>query len=246
MSRLAELVVEWAKVDNDVGEKGCTPDNEPKWDKLKGQMVDMARRELVDAACNEMERQEMEKMRNMCKDMDRFVEAIPGEGIREKLEKMGYFDAPASGSHHLAERGGLAIHSVNVTRWLLKLTEAMDVKWPRPKSPYIVGMLHDLVKAKTYAFQKCGAEEKIIRVPQPYTGHGAASAIIAGAELGVELWPAEASAIVHHMGVFHLEGYDLKDFDGALSLFPKEIIATHTADMLAARWDEDYDHENLH
>lgn len=246
MKTLAQLVVDWAQVDGNVADKGWTPENTSKWDKLKGRMVDMARRELVDAACNEMEKQEMEKKRIMCNDMDRFIGMIPGDGIRDRLENMGYFDAPASGSHHLAEHGGLAVHSVNVTRWLLKLTKAMDIQWPRPKSPYIVGMLHDLVKAKTYEFQGCGAEEKIVRVPQPYTGHGAASAIIAGAELGVQLCPAEASAIVHHMGAFHLEGYDLKDFDGALSLFPKEIIATHTADMLAARWDEDYDHENLH
>lgn len=256
MKTLAQLVVDWAQIDGDVADKGWTLVNTSKWDVAKANMVKMALDELDEESKGKLEvcmsdiadgNDVMGRDKKMiCRDMDRFIGMIPGGGIRDRLENMGYFDAPASGSHHLAERSGLAVHSVNVTRWLLKLTKEMDVKWPRPESPYIVGMLHDLVKAKTYAFQKCGAEEKIIRVPQPYTGHGAASAIIAGAELGVRLFPAEASAIVHHMGAFHLEGYDLKDFDGALSLFPKEIIATHTADMLAARWDEDYDHENLH
>ena len=46
---------------------------------------------------------------------------------REYLKGMGYFDAPASGHHHLAERGGLVKHSIHVTRWLLKLTESMGV-----------------------------------------------------------------------------------------------------------------------
>lgn len=256
MKTLAQLVVDWVQIDGNVADKGWTPENTSKWDLARGKMVEQALKELDEESKGKLEvcmsdniggnNAVNDPKKLMCYDMDRFIGMIPGDGIRDRLENMGYFDAPASGSHHLAERGGLAVHSVNVTRWLLKLTKAMDIQWPRPKSPYIVGMLHDLVKAKTYEFQRCGAEEKIVRVPQPYTGHGAASAIIAGAELGVQLCPAEASAIVHHMGAFHLEGYDLKDFDGALSLFPREIIATHTADMLAARWDEEYDHENLH
>ena len=43
---------------------------------------------------------------------------------------------------------------------------------------------------------------------------------------------------MHHMGAFNLQGYDLKDYDLALGIYPKEINATHTADMLASRFDE--------
>lgn len=157
---------------------------------------------------------------------------------RQQLENIGFFDAPASGSHHLAEHGGLALHSTNVTRWLLKLSDAMEVHWPRPESPYIVGLLHDAVKCKCYRFETTFAERKIIRVPHPYTGHGTASVAVITCELGLKLYPSEASAIIHHMGAFNLTGNDLKDFDKALEIFPKEIIVTHTADMLAARSDE--------
>lgn len=73
---------------------------------------------------------------------------------KEQLKILGFFDAPASKGHHLAERGGLAKHSVNVTKWLLKLTDVMGVKWPREESPYIVGMLHDIVKCRCYEFVK--------------------------------------------------------------------------------------------
>ena len=68
----------------------------------------------------------------------------------QKLRDVGYFEAPAAKKHHLAEPGGLALHSTNVTYWLLKLSETMKVKWPRPESPYLVGMLHDLVKCFCY------------------------------------------------------------------------------------------------
>ena len=162
-----------------------------------------------------------------------------GRLVRKRdLERIGYFDAPASASHHLAEHGGLLRHSENVTKWLLILTDSMYVNWPRRESVYIVGMLHDVVKAMCYEFKPGGAEEHIVRKPHPYAGHGAASVAIISAELGLKLYPAEASAIMHHMGAFNLQGYDLKDYDLALGIYPKEIIATHTADMLAARFDE--------
>ncbi len=159
---------------------------------------------------------------------------------REDLEKIGFFDAPASMSHHLAERGGLLKHSVNVTRWLLKLSATMEVKWPRLESPYIVGMLHDVVKCKCYGFERGGAEERIVWRAHAYSGHGTASAAIISAELGVHLLPAEASSIIHHMGAFNLSGDALNDYDRALDVFPREIIATHTADMMAARVEETY------
>lgn len=175
----------------------------------------------------------------------RYLQPVMVEKVN--LDRIGYFDAPASSSHHLAERGGLVKHSINVTDWLLKLTATLGVDWPRCGSPYIVGMLHDVVKAMCYKFQKNGDDEyeKIVRCPHPYSGHGEASVAIIGSELGLQLYPMEASAIMHHMGAFHLEGNSLKDYDRALSIYPKAIIATHTADMMAARVDEEYDHENL-
>lgn len=176
-------------------------------------------------------------------DLRRFIDGMGPYVTRKQLENIGFFTAPASSCHHLAVRGGLARHSVNVTRWLEKLTESMGVYWPRCSSMYLVGMLHDIVKCKCYRFQNCCAEEKIVRAPHPYSGHGEASVAIIGCELGVTLYPEEASAIIHHMGAFYLQGNELKDYDRALDIYPKQIIAAHTADMLAARFDEGYDHE---
>lgn len=174
--------------------------------------------------------------------LDEYLSHVPVSN--DKLRELGFFDAPASKGHHLNIKGGLALHSVNVTTWLLELTKTMGVKWPRAESPYIVGMLHDLVKGKCYEFKKqlrhtsfeC---ETVVSYKQPaYPGHGVASALIIASELGLVLHPAEQAAIVYHMGAFNLSGDTLKELDAALDQYPREIIATHTADMLASRVDE--------
>lgn len=156
--------------------------------------------------------------------------------------QLGYFTAPASKGHHLAEPGGLVEHSVNVTERLVGLTKRLGVEWPRAESPYLVGMLHDLVKCETYdidaAATESALETRYRYKPTLYGGHGAASAMIAMSELGVRLYPAEVAAIRWHMGAFCLAGDELREYDRALDVFPLELIATHTADMLASRYDE--------
>lgn len=153
-----------------------------------------------------------------------------------RLRRLGYFTAPASKRHHLSCMGGLLKHSVNVARRLAALTDALDVRWSRPESPWIVGMLHDLVKCKCYRLRD---DANGYDYCQPeYPGHGVASVIIATVDVGVKLNPDEAAAIVWHMGAFGLQGRDLEEFDAALDVYPGQIIATHTADWSAARLDE--------
>lgn len=170
--------------------------------------------------------------------------------VKKPLEELGFNTAPASKGHHLACEGGLCAHSVNVTRWLLKLTDTMRVQWPRPESPYIIGMFHDLVKCKcyscSYADNPKGWDAKKVFVirhaEHEYPGHGEASALIAATEIGFPLLPVETACIVYHMGAFCLDAEQLSKYDFALSRYPRELIATHTADMLAARVDEEFDH----
>lgn len=162
--------------------------------------------------------------------------ALLSLGQMERIKAIGYYEAPASKGHHLAEKGGLARHSVNVTKRLCELSMAMDVKWSRPESPYLVGMLHDLVKCQCYRLNADGQTYSYVQPKWP--GHGVASVMIATAELGIVLTPDEAAAIIHHMGAFGLSSRDLNEFDAALDAFPGPIIATHTADWSAARLDE--------
>ena len=164
---------------------------------------------------------------------------------RKRLGEIGYLWAPASKGHHLAVPMGLYVHSTNVTRRLLKLTEAMEIDWSREESPYLVGMLHDLVKTRCYEQTAEGpTTDRPIgwKYIQPaYPGHGIASALIA-AELGIQLNEDERAAIVYHMGLYGVgKEYTDKEINEALGAFPGQIIATHSADWLAARIDESAD-----
>lgn len=161
----------------------------------------------------------------------------------QKLRDVGYFEAPAAKKHHLAEPGGLALHSTNVTYWLLKLSETMKVKWPRPESPYLVGMLHDLVKCFCYRPITGAGQDKVEykKVDTKYAGHGLASCMFAR-DLGIELLPIEFRSIEYHMGAFGLSTQELKAYDAVLSYKDStlNLYATHTADMIASHVDEVY------
>lgn len=160
----------------------------------------------------------------------------------ENLKSIGYCDAPASKEHHLALKGGLVEHSANVTHMLTKLTETHGIEWPREESPYLVGMLHDLVKCRCYraVVNAEGHGREMFEYVQPeYPGHGIASVMIA-AELGIKLKPAEIAAITYHMGMFGVgKEYTDKEFNAALARFPQQIIATLCADWWAARVTEE-------
>ena len=161
----------------------------------------------------------------------------------QKLRDVGYFEAPAAKKHHLAEPGGLALHSTNVTYWLLKLSETMKVKWPRPESPYLVGMLHDLVKCFCYRPITGAGQDKVEykKVDTKYAGHGLASCMFAR-DLGIELLPIEFRSIEYHMGAFGLSAQELKAYDAVLNYKDStlNLYATHTADMIASHVDEVY------
>lgn len=165
-----------------------------------------------------------------------------GLSDRRILESIGYFEAPASKGHHLAVNGGLYMHSINVTHHLLRLTEAMEIDWSREESPYIVGMLHDLVKTRCYKQTVEGPTKDGpvgYRYIQPaYPGHGIASALIA-AELGIQLNEDERAAIVYHMGLYGVgKEYTNEEIGKALEVFSGQIIATHSADLMAACIEE--------
>ena len=159
--------------------------------------------------------------------------------VSKMLRDIGYYHAPASKGHHLAEPGGLLVHSVNVTQRLVDLSVAWRVDWPRVESPYIVGMLHDLVKCRCYrAVEGEGPAQAYEYVQPEYHGHGACSVAIA-AELGIHLMREEIVAIMFHMGPWGVgKEYSESEFRAAMDAFPYFIVATHTADWYAASVDE--------
>lgn len=165
---------------------------------------------------------------------------LADENICELLH-IGYFTAPAAKGHHLAEPGGLAIHSANVTELLLKLTDSLGIEWESPKCPYLIGMLHDLVKTRCYKLvSKDGEPPKYEYVQPAFPGHGACSAMIATSVVGTYLSEQVTAAITYHMGMFGVgREYTVDEFNAALKIYKREIIATHAADWWAARVTEE-------
>ena len=163
---------------------------------------------------------------------------LPADRIDFLLNAMGFMQMPASIHHHLNYPGGLVRHSVNVTHWMLRLTDPFGCKWMKPRSPYRIGMLHDLVKC--YCYRPDEQEPGKFRwMPPPFEGHGTTSVIVAMAELGIVLTPQEALCIAWHMGAFGLDKDGLKQYDAMIELHPREILLTHTADMLASKVTEE-------
>lgn len=162
---------------------------------------------------------------------------LPADRIDFLLDELGFMRMPALIHHHLNHPGGLARHSVNVTHWMLRLTGPFGCNWMKPRSPYRIGMLHDLVKC--YCYRPDEQEPgKFCWTPPPFEGHGTTSVITAMTELGIDLTPQEALCIAWHMGAFGLGKDELKQYGAVIELHPREVLLTHTADMLAAKVTE--------
>ena len=153
------------------------------------------------------------------------------DSIVENLERMGYFDVPASMSYHGAWPGGLFEHSWAVAAELVHLTEALGLKWEMRRSPVLVGLFHDLCKTEDY--EKIGGGWKKYKIE----GHGERSVQIAEAILkdagAKALTEEEKLCIRWHMGAFdRKENWNY--YGAAIGLY-QNVLWTHTADMVASR-----------
>jgi len=84
----------------------------------------------------------------------RLLNSVNREGMPKlirAMEKSDFFIAPASTIYHLNCKGGLAYHSLSKYRTLKKLCEIFGITLPID-SIIIVGLLHDLCKIFTYAW----------------------------------------------------------------------------------------------
>lgn len=146
------------------------------------------------------------------------------------LLNIGFFDAPASTKYHGAYKGGLFDHSLAVTKALLELTEKLGLTWEKSRSPYIVGMFHDLCKCDSYMWDIETDRYKYnpdLIIP----GHAEKSIIIL--QKFIALTDEEIACIRFHMGAF--EGEKIwNQYGRAIEQYPN-VLFTHTADMIASR-----------
>ena len=161
--------------------------------------------------------------------MSEKIDAVEVKKLAEKLFTAGFFDAPASTKYHGAYAGGLFDHSLNVTKALLQLTHRMGLKWDRPASPYIVGMLHDLCKCDQYKAVDGGWEYV---KDLPLNGHGDKSVIVAQM-MGVNLTDEEMLCIRWHMGAFD-DKENWNHYTSSMKV-TENVLWAHTADMMASQ-----------
>lgn len=165
----------------------------------------------------------------------------------ERLEKEGYFIAPAGMKHHGAYEGGLFHHSLHVAYELKNLKERLELQWERTEGPVVVGFLHDLCKIQQYIAIPTPTDEiEMEQGPETYTGrfyewnkkqnlpgHGEASIFRLMEYGGPQLKADEMYCIRYHMGAYQGQ-QEWEALDAAIKQYPN-ILYTHLADMIASK-----------
>lgn len=175
---------------------------------------------------------------------DEMMGKYVSDGLRTWLKDNGFFTAPASKGHHGNYEGGLFDHCYQVAETLKQLTKANKLKWENLRSPYVVGMFHDLCKIDTYKVvvddpgkEMFGGEVKGRSIKIEYNddflidGHGDKSVIYLASHM--RLTPEEVMCIRWHMGAFD-EKQNWKYYSAAVKKYPN-VLWTHTADMIASQ-----------
>lgn len=160
------------------------------------------------------------------------------------LKNNGFFTAPASKNHHGNYEGGLFDHCYAVAEQLKLLTKANRLKWENPRSPFVVGMFHDLCKIDEYV--KVVDEEGQVMMGTGEVkgeiahfehasdvllkGHGDKSIMLLSQF--ITLTEEEILCIRYHMGAYNRD--DWEGFDKAIRKYPN-VLFTHTADMYASK-----------
>ena len=158
-----------------------------------------------------------------------------GEELTEYMINNGFCSAPASTKYHGNYEGGLFDHSLAVASKLIDFTNALELKWEKPTSPFTVGILHDLCKIDNYKRVEDSYEEGEIHYEYDNSpivkGHGTKSVIYA-LMLGGTLTKEEVACILYHRGAF--EHDSASDYANAVERYPN-VLFTQTADMYASR-----------
>lgn len=171
---------------------------------------------------------------------EKFIEIYTNNIKREGADKLlewllgsDFFTAPASTRHHLAYKGGLVEHSLNVFD---------NLEWDNLETKTICGLLHDVCKVNLYK-----EDIKNVKVDgkweqQPYYtydekfpfGHGEKSVFLI--ERFMRLNIDEAIAVRFHMGAYEGE----KAWNNVSKAFKEYPLAfyLHFADMKSTYIDE--------
>lgn len=185
------------------------------------------------------------------KDFIRLLRDTKRKGIEDLINwldtETDFFTAPASAKYHLACKGGLLQHSLNVLDQLI-IQVSLDVDYdifPEEllKSIIIVSLLHDICKANFYTEKERNVKNKNGDwVKEPFytiddsfpIGHGEKSVIII--QKFIHLTDDEILAIRWHMGAYESK----ENYNSLSNAFNKSWLALdlHIADLKATYIDE--------
>lgn len=181
---------------------------------------------------------EMERVRNKnIKDIREFISPNRVNNpivLSNFLDELGYFTAPAAISHHGNYIGGLYDHSKQVATELQNLTDRLGLRWDNSRSPFVVGMLHDLCKCDDYVQDESGAW--VYNKNKLLPGHGDKSVMMAQQIMAVTeggLTNEEMYCIRWHMGAFD-DKENWSCYSAAVKVY-HNVLYTHTADMIASQ-----------
>ena len=156
-----------------------------------------------------------------------------------ELDRMGFFNAPASTIHHGNYEGGLFDHSLEVAKQLVELTQKLGLKWRTPNSPRVVGMYHDLCKCDAYIenIDPMTGIHKGYEYNKNCTidGHGDKSIIMALPH--IKLTDEEIHCIRWHMGAYETDTKRWGFYARSIKKYPN-VLYTHVADMIASYIEE--------
>lgn len=164
----------------------------------------------------------------------RFMEGYVPDEMIHWLRETGFFTSPASTKYHGNYEGGLFDHSLAVAKELVCLTERLPLRWMNERSPYIVGMFHDLCKIDIY--EKYPSPDPRNEFAFRYNdksllkGHGDKSVIMLSQWF--KLTEEEILCIRYHMGAYETDDWD--KLGKSIEKYPN-VLYTHTADMIASR-----------
>ncbi len=178
--------------------------------------------------------------------LKRFEDTV-GEFLSADAEKWlvenGFFVKPAAINHHGNYTGGLFDHSFEVMTALVEMTKRFEIQWQDIRSPYIVGMFHDLCKIDDYIDENAsdvvimGTGSPISTTPKwtfnnsaILKGHGDKSVMLLSQLM--TLTEEEIFCIAFHMGAYETERRG--QFDAAIRKY-QTVLWTHTADMYASK-----------
>lgn len=187
-------------------------------------------------------KQKQEKIMQEYKKYFAYIQRPGAESLLDCMEGQGFFYAPASRRKHGNYPGGLAEHSINVFKRLLRLNSEEEKRQQKPQydlgTVAICGLLHDLCKIDAYVNIPVpkGAAEQYEHTRNFPAGHGEKSVILILQYM--KLTKEEILAIRWHMGAYDYDakggGYDL---DNAFHQ-SRLAVMLHLADMMATHFDE--------